>query len=368
MANQFGMFPIGTRGWAKIYSDPRTFVEPSHDGWIYANARSYNNPDDDVIKKLIGENIVFSKLVAEGGIVSPIGAALLTGAIHTLELSGNSIRNQGAILLSKNLSIINLDLSFNKLDGGCVKSFDNGVIEKLILSGNSIGDEGVKILAKNRSLVAIGLALSKITNKSVDMLSENKKITCLDLSNNCLEHTSLSRLALSNLTYLDISDNFISAGICEISRSTTITALNASNNYLSTRGLMDLARNTTLRILNISDNMSTYSGILALVNNITLISLSAWNFGDLTPFVKNNTLMELFGDEFDTKLLNTNRTLISLTSQRFEYNRPNIRKLLNTWKNIAVLVGFIRANLSSPLSHYVMWNLELIKELTVFNI
>jgi len=111
---------------------------------------------------------------------------LLQAKEKSLDLSNNSIGNEGAIdlaeMLKVNKSLTRLDLSNNSIgDDGAIALAKmlkvNTSLEWLILSNNSIGDKGAKALAKtlkevNRSLKCLILSNNSIGDNGVIALTK----------------------------------------------------------------------------------------------------------------------------------------------------------------------------------------------------
>lgn len=315
---------------------------------------------DDLVNRVMGMKL--QKLSLRNCWVT--GTERLFGFVDTcvLHVRYNRIRNQGAMILCKLPSLTKLDISFNLINDDCMQSFASSSVEVLCLAGNNIGDRGAEILASSKTLVALDLSCTRITDRSLRALSENKHLNCLELASNDIGSDQLSYLANSGLKSLNIAYNDIcSRGAIILSSSSSITELDVSGNEITSSGIVALARNSVLKNMTLSNNQIGIDGFSTLVNNITLTSLNIYCDEDITPLIKNNTLVALYGSYFDEKAFNRNKNITHMRG-RSEVDRSTSKKLSADWTAIAMVTSFIRANRNSPLSRYIIYNIELIKD------
>ena len=251
--------------------------------------------------------------IGDEGATSLSQALALNTSLTTLTLSQNSIGAEGATTLSEALavktSLTTLHLSWNSIGAeGATSLFQalavNTSLTTLTLSHNSIGAEGAtsfsQALALNTSLTTLHLCRNSIGDEGATSLSQalkvNTSLTTLKLSHNSIGAegaTSLSQALAVNtsLTTLHLSYNSIGAeGATSLSQAlavnTSLTTLHLSWNSIGAEGATSLsqalAKNTFLTTLKFAHNSIGAEGATllsqALAVNISLTTLKlSWN-------------------------------------------------------------------------------------------
>ena len=251
--------------------------------------------------------------IGDEGATSLSQALALNTTLTTLTLSQNSIGTEGATSLSQalavNTSLTTLHLSWNSIGavGANLLSQSlavNTSLTTLTLSHNSIGAEGAtsfsQALAVNTSLTTLHLCRNSIGDECATSLSQalkvNTSLTTLKLSHNSIGAegaTSLSQALAVNtsLTTLHLSYNSIGAeGATSLSQAlavnTSLTTLHLSWNSIGAEGATSLsqplAKNTSLTTLKFAHNSIGAEGATslsqALAVNISITTLKlSWN-------------------------------------------------------------------------------------------
>ena len=278
--------------------------------------------------------------LADNGIKILIAAVKNSHSLVSLNLTSNSITHRGGDIIFGELinqqSIIDLNLSSiegtnrNRLTADGIKNIEfflkkNFFIETLNISGNSIKDEGFITLAKglnnNQTLIKLNISNNDIHQKGLslglDIISMNK-LDYLNISNNpildegikkitdCLKNfTNLHKLNISNcgfgfsgfehlmnalqfmkrIEYLNISGNNIKSNNFENVKpcftSFGVKYLNMAKCSLCNESALILGEcleeNETIRTINISENNITDEG-----------------FRSFIPLFRNNNVIENF--------------------------------------------------------------------------
>jgi Ran GTPase-activating protein (RanGAP) involved in mRNA processing and transport len=218
--------------------------------------------------------------------------------IETLNLSGNSLKNEGFILicqgLQKNQNLLNLDISNNNInEKGIKKGFD------IIISSKISG-----------ALVNLNICNNHLTNAGLEILSSNLKIfpnlVSLNLSFCGLEFKGLQNILktaqhMKKMEYLNVAgnnfetDNFFI--LKEYFAVFGLKHLNLSRCSLGDSGAHYLGEcilaNDTLKYLNISGNNITDSAFKSIAA-IFKINKSLEYFDCSCNFITNNSARELF--------------------------------------------------------------------------
>ncbi|XP_068756016.1 NLR family CARD domain-containing protein 3-like, partial [Montipora capricornis] len=233
--------------------------------------------------------------IGDEGATSLSQALAVNTSLTTLDLSRNSIGDEGATSLSQalavNTSLTTLDLSCNSIGAEGATSLSqalavNTSLTTLHLSHNSIGDAGAtslsQALAVNTSLTILALSGNSIGDEGAPSLSQalavNTSLTTLHLSGNSIGDkgaTSLSQALAVNpsLSPLTLSASSISAeGATSLSQAlavnTSLTTLNLSANSISAEGAASLSRaiavNISLTTLYLSGNSIGDEGATSL--------------------------------------------------------------------------------------------------------
>ncbi|MBA3813975.1 MAG: hypothetical protein H0X26_05740 [Alphaproteobacteria bacterium] len=158
--------------------------------------------------------------------------------IEEADLTSKYVGNFGISVLcndAKHLHTVNL--SFNSIgDDGCKLLLGLAVLKDLNLSSNKIGDKGVRFLIQHPSIAALKLSNNYITLKDTSTeLFKNSTLLSLDLSWNLVDLEGAMILAHNpNLTKLDLSSNKINkpgGALLALANNTHLKTLSFSNPY-----------------------------------------------------------------------------------------------------------------------------------------
>lgn len=201
--------------------------------------------------------------------------------ITQLDLSGNSIGDEGAIKLAQIPTLKSLDLSNNLIGAdGIVELASNTVLEFINISENVI-DKTTELTREQRAAwqvlkdmpCPVSHRLSQyVVNNTLDLgdksiasidfrvvasfLAANPQITGLDLSNNELDSEVVEALvAVPPLESLVIDNCGIVDNLLMILvKHTSLTSLSLCNNSISAQGIQYLTLIPNLRLLDLMDN------------------------------------------------------------------------------------------------------------------
>ena len=235
--------------------------------------------------------------------------------IETLNLSGNSIKNEGFILicqgLQKNQTLQNLDISNNSInEKGLKKGFDiissyNKLLTNIInfnISNNPLTNTGLEILASNLkyvpNLVFLNISFCSFDFKGFQIilktLQHMKKIDNLNVAGNNFKSDNFFALkeffAMFGIRYLNMSKCSLGdrggyyLGEC-LSSNDTLKYLNLSANNISDLGFKGIATifkfNKSLEIFDCSCNFISNNSASELFKNLeNNFCLKSINFHD----------------------------------------------------------------------------------------
>jgi hypothetical protein len=154
------------------------------------NVKNLNLSDiavNDEWFKVLAESTNLEKLRLRSarGNISDNGAKLFKNntSLKSLDLSNNRVlTSETARALAENKTLTELDLSNNSIDDEGAKALAaNDTLRILNLSNNSIDDEGAKALAANDTLRILNLSDNKIGDEGAIALSKNTTLTSLSL-------------------------------------------------------------------------------------------------------------------------------------------------------------------------------------------
>ena len=266
--------------------------------------------------------------------------------IETLNLSGNSIKNEGFILicqgLQKNQTLLNLDISNNSInEKGIKKGFDiiiaskiTGALVNLNICNNHLANAGLEILSSNLkifpNLVSLNLSFCGLEFKGLQSILRTaqhmKKMENLNVAGNNFQADNFFILkeyfAIFGLKYLNLSRCSIGdsgayyLGEC-ISTNDTLKYLNISGNSISDSGFKGIATffkfNKSLEYFDCSCNFITNISARELFKNLVdNISLKSINFHD------NQLNDEICGDIKNVIEINENLIHINLSLNRIQ--------------------------------------------------
>lgn len=214
-----------------------------------------------------------------GGLEAKDTAAFANNtSLTSLNVSMNSIGDEGALALSKNSHLRKLDVSANDItDVGGLALAQIKSLEELALGGNekissktaivlsqnksirsvelqqtNVDDEGAIALASQLQLVNLLLDDNNITDKSAQAIANNSTIKTLGLAGNMMTATGANILATStSLEYLDFSGDFFGqprpndvgdAGAIAFSHISTLEKLYLSSQQITSIGAIELGK------------------------------------------------------------------------------------------------------------------------------
>jgi len=131
--------------------------------------------------------------------------------IKELHLSGNKLTSEGIRFLAQNSIIQCLDISDQDVDDqSAVLLSQMPSLEKLNIHGCLIGDEGMVALSRHPKLKTLDASsLNKVTTKTWGKFSDNKILTELDVSADCLRDDELNYFTKMNLKKLLATYNLV---------------------------------------------------------------------------------------------------------------------------------------------------------------
>ena len=273
--------------------------------------------------------------------------------IEKLNLGGNSIKNEGFILLSKGLNnnnnIINLNISNNDIHSkGLTKGLNlitNCKIYSLNLSNNPILDEGIEKLTESTknfpNLHKLNVSNCGFEFHGFELLMNslqfNKRIEYLDVSGNNIRSSNYERLKPCFETF---GVRYLNMSKCSLG--------NESAYYLGEC----IKGNETIKYLNISQNkisdigFKSYVNLFSTNNSIEVFDCSVNFISDLTAkdFIKNmkfnrslkkinffdNQLKNEMGNLF-IEILEANKNLVNIN---LGYNRVQMKTIDDINRNL----------------------------------
>ena len=267
--------------------------------------------------------------------------------IETLNLSGNSIKNEGFILicqgLQKNQTLQNLDISNNSInEKGLKKGFDiissyNKLLTNIInfnISNNPLTNTGLEILGSNLkyipNLVFLNISFCSFDFKGFQIilktLQHMKKIDNLNVAGNNFKSDNFFALkeffAMFGIRYLNMSKCSLGdrggyyLGEC-LSSNDTLKYLNLSANNISDLGFKGIATifkfNKSLEIFDCSCNFISNNSASELFKNLeNNFCLKSINFHD------NQLNDEICSDILNLLEINNSLIHINLSLNRIQ--------------------------------------------------
>lgn len=186
----------------------------------------------------------------------------------------------------------------------------NSYLKSLDVSNNSIGDEGAKVLAQNTTLTELNAFSNFIHAEGAQALAQNKKLIELVLSWNPIGDDGAKAFALNEtlaslyVSYTSITDE----GAKALAKNRTLYSLGLSDNSIGPKGASALSDNETLTYLNLESNPIRDEGAAAFLRNHTLTSLK---IGDANHMILCSiTEGDIFGDLEEQIAVNRNQQVI----------------------------------------------------------
>ena len=268
--------------------------------------------------------------------------------IEFLNISGNSLKNEGFILLCKGL---NENQSLNSLKIAQNEIEEKGIIQglkyiKIIIpklsvldiSKNKIMDQGLIILTDQLkffpNLFSLNISFCSFEFKGFEYLMKNlqysRKVEILNVSGNRLKSKSFDTLksyfSFIGLRTLNMSKCYLcdesayELGLC-IEQNVTIKKLNISENEITDYGFKSFStlfyKNYIMEYFDCSSNFITDSGVKDLIKSLEVnTTLKSINLYD-------NQLHNEIGNLI-VEVLETNKTLVFIN---LFYNRIQMKKI-----------------------------------------
>ena len=268
--------------------------------------------------------------------------------IEFLNISGNSLKNEGFILLCKGLnenqSLNSLKIAQNEIEEkGIIQGlkYIKIVIPKLSvldISKNKIMDQGLIILTDQLkffpNLFSLNISFCSFEFKGFEYLMKNlqysRKVEILNVSGNRLKSKSFDTLksyfSFIGLRTLNMSKCYLcdesayELGLC-IEQNVTIKKLNISENEITDYGFKSFStlfyKNYIMEYFDCSSNFITDSGVKDLIKSLEVnTTLKSINLYD-------NQLHNEIGNLI-VEVLETNKTLVFIN---LFYNRIQMKKI-----------------------------------------
>ena len=268
--------------------------------------------------------------------------------IEFLNISGNSLKNEGFILICKGLnenqSLNSLKISQNEIEEKGIIQGLNYIklsISKLInldISKNKIMDQGLITLTnrlkKFPNLYSLNLSFCGFEFKGfehlIKSLQYNRKLEILNVSGNRLKSENFDSLrpyfSFLGLKSLNMSKCYLcdestyELGLC-IEQNMTIRKLNISDNEITDSGFRSFStlfyKNLIIEYFDCSSNFITDAGVKELIKSLEInTSLKSINLYD-------NQLHNEIGNLI-VEILETNKTLLFIN---LYYNRIQMKKI-----------------------------------------
>ena len=247
-------------------------------------------------------------------------------ALQILDLSNNTLSDDGAVTISDGLksnnTLLKLNISYNNITYKGTKSITeffqvNTTLKNLDLSHNVLSDDGATVingfLKYNISLQELNMSYNKITNEGAKMIAEaikvNKTLQKLDISDNSISDDGAAGISDGlkcniSLQELNISYNKITNEGAKmigeaIKVNKTLQKLNISSNSISDDGAAGISDglkcNISLQELNMSWNKITNEGAKLIAEaikvNTTLHTLNLYQYNINDPLSFNMTVL-----------------------------------------------------------------------------
>lgn len=237
------------------------------------------NPIGDEGAVLLSQNRTLDSLTLIGTQIGENGAIALAQhrKLTTLDISQNHIGNAGAIALAKNALLTTLKIAGNQINYKVANFFaDNSILNWLDLSENQLNDKGASALARNKHLRTLLVAANQISDSGAIELAQHPTITTLVLHHNSITAAGAQSFTTNpHLTSLDLSYNQLGVkGASILAKSLSITSLFVIGNNINNVGIKELASNPILRVLDMSYNQVSDMGASAFSHNQTLQELN----------------------------------------------------------------------------------------------
>ena len=284
--------------------------------------KEYVNEINESLQSNTKLQLLKLKNITNGG-VKPI---FEVKALQRLDLSNNTLSDDGAVTISDGLksnnTLLELNLSYNNITNKGTKNITesiqvNTTLKNLNLSHNVLSDDGATVISGflkcNNSLLELNISHNGITSKGTKNITEsiqvNTTLKNLNLSHNVLSDdgaTVISSFLKCNnsLLKLNISHNGITdKGTKEIAEAieinSTLQNIDISRNHISVEGLVyfmeAVKNNCTLQEIDITHNNVTRSGFTSIkqcIDNLQPIQIYAsWNEISWSKKNKEHVLM-----------------------------------------------------------------------------
>lgn len=211
--------------------------------------------------------------------------------INKIDLSGNTIFDEGAIALAGIKGIENLDLSGNMIGPVGAKALGESNVKILSLEDNALSIVGygeqerpkflemVEAFIKNKTIVELNLVSAEIPNEMLaQLIGKNTTIKSLFLSRYLSDkvfefikdNETLEEIYILKCSYRKITDKTIEY----IAQNNHLKKLYIDNSDITNVGVKILSTHPSLESISLYDSNMTFEGALALLYSTTLQDIS----------------------------------------------------------------------------------------------
>ncbi len=239
-----------------------------------------NNEFYDLIQQIENRTFIGDKVVIEGAsewvdakdyiyrltdtqIQLLVNALKKNPSITSLNLSGNNIKDEGAIALATVSTLKELDISYNRITAVGAEALAKTDLQKLSLEANPV----VYFRSSNEKYEQFESMINSFIN--------NKTIIDLNLYCQYIPDSLMAKLIAENNTIktLSISRDLTDIALDGIKENKTLESLYIPENSITDKGIEYICENTSLKKLRIDKSEITDIGAKLLSNHQTLKEL-----------------------------------------------------------------------------------------------
>ncbi len=229
-------------------------------------------------------------------------------SITSLNLSGNNIKDEGAIALSTVDSLKELDVSYNRITAVGAEALAKTDLQKLSLEANPV----VYFRSSNEKYEQFESMINSFIN--------NKTIMDLNLYCQYIPDSLIAKLIAENNTIktLSISRDLTDIALDGIKENKTLESLYIPENSITDKGIEYICSNTSLKKLRIDKSEITDIGAKLLSNHQTLDELHIFD-SNITYEGAMNFIF--IGSNLTDFIIRTNIKQNMLSKEQCEYIR-----------------------------------------------
>lgn len=284
-----------------------------------------NNEFYNLIQQIENRSFIKDKVVIEGASewvdakdyiyrLTDIQIQLLVNAlkknssITSLNLSGNNIKDEGAIALATVSSLKELDVSYNRITAVGAEALAKTDLQKLSLEANPV----VYFRSSNEKYEQFELMINSFIN--------NKTIMDLNLYCQYIPDSLIAKLIAENTTIktLSISRDLTDIALDGIKENKTLESLYIPENSITDKGIEYICENTSLKKLRIDESQITDVGAKLLSNHQTLEDLHIFDSNITFEGAMNFVFI---GSNLNNFIIRTNIKQNMLSKEQCEYIR-----------------------------------------------